>query len=55
MTVSDTVNADVGAGEAETVKVAAVPSVTAGPALTTTTGDCAVPSSLAIFTEADPE
>ena len=54
-TVNDTVNAADGAGEAVTVKVAGVPSVTAEPALTLTNGSDAVPSSLTIPTEADPE
>ena len=54
VTVNDTANGDAGAGEAVTVKVAGVPSVTAGPAVTITTGFEAVPSSLAIFTEAPP-
>ena len=45
MTVSATVNADVGAGEAETVKLAAVPSVTAEPAVMLITGSDGVPPS----------
>ena len=56
MTVSFTVSADDGFGEAVSVKLAAVASVTAEPAVMLITGSDGEPtSSLVIVTEALPE
>ena len=56
VTVTCTVNASDGAGEAVTVKLAAVPSVTAEPAVMLISGsDGVTGSSLVMVTEALPE
>ena len=55
VTATFTANGAVGAGLAVTVNDTDSPSVTAEPALTLTNGSDAVPSSLTIPTEADPE
>ena len=55
VTVTLTVRAAAGAGEAVSVKLASVPSVTAAPGAMLMIGRCAVPtSSLVILTEALP-